>query len=518
MKKVYNLWLLLALLAVVACNGDDANDTIIDEEVVASPGSADFSNYVSLGNSLTAGFADGALFIQGQEGSFPYILSEQFALAGGGEFKIPLMNDNLGGVLLGGQQILENRLVLAQTSNGLLPSRIPGSPTTDITNVLAGPFNNMGVPGAKSFHLLAPGFGNVANVSLGKANPYFVRFASSPNSTVLQDAIAQNPTFFSLWIGNNDVLGYALSGGTGIDQTGNLDPTTYGPNDITDGNVFASVYNTLLAALTGTGAKGVVANIPDVFTIPFFTTVPNNALVLDASQAASLTGFFQAFSGIFTQGLIQQNVPPQQAVQIASQYAFTFSAGPNRFLISVPATQTNPLGLRQMASDELLLLTIDQNALRTQGYGSVAITPAVLQVLGILQGGGTPTAEQAQWVLAAANPIKDKDALDTDELQTIANATAQYNATIQALAQQFDLAFVDAKAAQLQVLNGGIPFDGGVMKQPLVSGGTFSLDGIHPTPRGYALVANAFIRAINTKYGSTLPEVKLINFNTLILP
>lgn len=68
MKKMYNFWLLFALLAVVACSDDDSNDVVVDEEVVASPGSADFSNYVSLGNSLTAGFADGALFIQGQEG------------------------------------------------------------------------------------------------------------------------------------------------------------------------------------------------------------------------------------------------------------------------------------------------------------------------------------------------------------------------------------------------------------------------------------------------------------------
>jgi hypothetical protein len=516
--KYLPIWLLALVFSFTACSGDDDGAPIIDDEVVASPGSADFTNYVSIGNSLTAGFADGALFIQGQENSFPKILSEQFKLAGGGEFTIPFMNDNLGGMLAGGQQILSNRLALAQTPNGLLPQVISGSPTTEATNVLAGPFNNMGVPGAKSFHVVTPGFGNPANLSLGRANPYFVRMASSPNATVFADALAQNPTFFTLWLGNNDVLGFALSGGTGVDQTGNLDPATYGPNDITDPNVFASVYNTLLTSLTANGAKGVVANIPDVFTIPFFTTVPNNALVLDASQAAGLTGFFQAFSGIFTQALLQQNVPAQQAVALASQYAFTFSAGPNRFLISVPVSQTNPLGLRQMTADELLVLTIDQNALRNQGYGSVAITPDVLQVLGLLQQGGTPTPQQAQLVLNAVNPIADKDALDSDELAMISNAASQYNATIAALAQQFDLALVDAKSLQLQVLNGGIPFDGGILRQPLVTGGAFSLDGVHPSQRGYAAIANEFIKAINAKYGATLPLVKLIDFNTLFLP
>lgn len=520
MNYKYLLLLPALIVMMAACsNDDDATPVIIEEEIVASPGSANFSNYVAVGNSLTAGFADGALFIQGQENSFPYMLSEQFKLAGGGEFKIPFMNDNLGGVLLGGQQILPNRLALAQTPNGLLPQVLSGSPTTEITNVLPGPFNNMGVPGAKSFHVLAPGFGNAANVSLGRANPYYVRMASNPNATVLGDAAAQNPTFFTLWLGNNDLLSYALSGGTGVDQAGNLDPTTYGSNDITDPNVFASVYQTVLTTLTQGGAKGVVANIPDVFTIPFFTTIPNNALELDASQAASLTGFFQAFSGIFTQGLILQgSVDPQIAQAIGAQYAFTFTAGPNRFLIRVPVTQANPLGLRQMTAEELLVLTIDQNALRTQGYGSVAVTPEVLQVLGLLQQGGTPTPQQAQLVLDAVNPIADKDALDVDELQLLRDKTDQFNATISALAQQFDLPVVDARARQLELFNGPVTSNGVTLRQPLVTGGAFSLDGIHLTPRGYAFIANEFIRAINGKYGSTLPEINLLNFKTLFLP
>src|SRR5699024_1264388 len=99
------------------------------------------------------------------------------------------------------------------------------------------------IPGAKSFHLVAPGYGNVSGVLQGTANPYFARFSSSENTTVISDAASQNPTFFSLWIGNNDVLGYATSGGSGVDQTGNLDPSTYGSNDITDPNVFAAVYS-----------------------------------------------------------------------------------------------------------------------------------------------------------------------------------------------------------------------------------------------------------------------------------
>ena len=220
-------WLLLVSLTFVACTSDD--DAVIDpnssDGLPLTAGSADFSKYVALGNSLTAGFSDGALFAAGQANSYANILSQQFALVGGGEFKIPYMSDNVGGLLLGGTQIQGPRLYF----NGSGPAPAPGTTTTEVTNFLTGGYNNMGIPGAKSFHLLAPGYGNVAGIFTGQANPYFVRFATSPNTTVLADATAQSPTFFSLWIGNNDVLSYATSGGVGVNQTGsgNL-PGAYG--------------------------------------------------------------------------------------------------------------------------------------------------------------------------------------------------------------------------------------------------------------------------------------------------
>ena len=229
-------------------------------------------------------------------------MATQFALAGGGAFNQPLMNDNLGGLLLGGNQIAQNRFVLATGATGVpAPAILTGSPTTDIANVLSGNFNNMGVPGARSFDLLFPGYGNVAN--LPNANPYFVRFASAPNATVIEDAVAQNPSFFSLWIGNNDILGYATSGGGGVDQTGNLDPSTYGLNDITDPNVFASVYSQQVEALVSTGAQGVLVNLPDVTSIPFFTTVPSQAIPLDAATAVTLNQEFSDYNTMVLPGL-----------------------------------------------------------------------------------------------------------------------------------------------------------------------------------------------------------------------
>jgi hypothetical protein len=61
----------------------------------------------------------------------------------------------------------------------------------------------MGVPGAKS-HLLAPGYGNKANMAKN-CKSLFCKICIQCCNSVIADFVSQKPTFFSLWIGNNDV-------------------------------------------------------------------------------------------------------------------------------------------------------------------------------------------------------------------------------------------------------------------------------------------------------------------------
>ena len=112
------------------------------------------------------------------------------------------------------------------------------------------------------------------------------------------------------------------------------------------------------------------------------------------------------------------------------------------------------------------------------------------------------------------SPISDADALDTSELDAISNARMAYNSIIEGAAQNNGLAFVDVDEL-LEQSQVGIPFDGGTLTSTFVTGGAFSLDGVHLTPRGYALVANESIRAINQTYGSTLPTVNLGDYRTI---
>ena len=173
MNTQYKWLLILFIFGFIACEDDD--DGQVMEEVVITSGEADFSTFVSLGNSLTAGFTDNALFILGQENSMPNILAQQFALAGGGNFVQPLMSDNVGGALLGGNQILGPRLIFDATAGGPVPVEWNTYLPKFRQCAFWSSFNNMGVPGAKSFHLVAPGYGDIAGLGsyAGNCKPLF---------------------------------------------------------------------------------------------------------------------------------------------------------------------------------------------------------------------------------------------------------------------------------------------------------------------------------------------------------
>lgn len=507
MKNTIKIFLSVLAIGLVSCEAEFENP--VTDEGFYTSGTANVAKYVAVGNSLTAGYADGALYITGQENSYPNIMARQLALAGGGEFTQPMVNDNIGGLLAGGQQIAEPRFVLAVNASGNPgPVRLDGTPTTDISNVLAGPFNNMGVPGAKSFHLVAPGYGNAAGVATGASNPYFVRMATSANSTVIEDATAVGATFFTLWIGNNDVLSYSTSGGSGVDQTGNLDPSTYGPNDITDPNVFAAAYSAQVDALTAGGAQGVLLNLPDVTSIPYFTTVPGPAIPLDAATAGAVNAQFGLYNTQVLPGLAGQGVitPEEAAARVIN-----FSAGQNyptitdndltdiSVILQGPPFNLDPLTagllgqLRQANADDLMLLT-------------------AASILGT-----TPDPSNPLGVIGVSIPVSNQYVLTGAEKARVAAATAAYNGTIQALADANGLGFVDANTELAQVANGGVAFDGGVITSEFVTGGAFSLDGVHPTPRGYAYTANLIIEELNRTYDATIPMVNIGNYGTVTL-
>lgn len=458
MKKItISSLTVIALMASTSCRTDF--DTQVSD-VKPTSGEANFTTYVALGNSLTSGYRDGALYTDAQMESYPSIIAEQMKKAGGGEFTQPLMPDNIGG--FAGINGFQGKLSLQLINNSLVP--LPAEAKLPLTPI-KGSFNNMGVPGAKSFHLVAKGYGSMEALKLGKVNPYFVRFASAPATSVLNDAMAKKPTFFSLWIGNNDVLFYAASGGTGTDQTGNINPATYGSNDITDPKVLAGSIKGILDGMKAVGAtKGVIANIPDITSIPFFTTVPAKPLKLAKSDVDQLNAAYSKYNA----GLKKLNALGAISNEELQQRLISFNENKMNGVVIEDKDLTNlsaynvPSYRQTTEKDYILLTTLSL----------------------IKKGGGT------------RNALEDKHILTAKEAGKVQSATKAYNATIQSLATAYNLAFVDA-GAKLTELNKGIQFNGTTYTSQFVSGGAFSLDGIHLTGRGYAVIANEFIQAIN---------------------
>ena len=498
-------WLFLVSLTFIACNDDEIVTYDTADGLPLTAGTADFSNYVALGDSFAAGYSDGALFVEGQKGAYPNILAQQFALVGGGEFTTPFMSDNIGGLLLGGTPIAEARLYF----NGSAPVRVSDLPTTQLATHLTGSFNNLGVPGAKSYHLLYPGYGNTSNVPIGTASPYFSRFSSSTGTTVLADALSQSPTFFSLWIGGNDVLGYATTGGDGTDP---ITPTA----------TFNDAYSALASQLAASGRKGVVANLPYVTTLPYFKTVPHNPLTSSVLGKGST-----AVGDATITALNTQLYGPLKQVLTA------FGAGSRLNLLS--ATGGNPLlikdeSLPNLAAQLTAAFTPSLGAGTAAAYGAIfgqarQATSSDLILLPTQSLIGTaPTALNSGLGIAPAEPLnkfgitfplQDSAVLIPTEISDLQTATDAFNSIIQAAATANELAFVDAKAVMDELSTTGITANNFTLNASFVTGGAFSLDGIHPSPRGYALIANKFIKAINAKYGSNLSGVNLGDYRIL---
>ena len=494
-----NKFIYLAVLAAsfISCEPEFENDVT---DASYSSGDVDFSSYVAVGNSLTAGYMDGSVSRVGQTYSFPNILAGQFAVVGGGTFKKTSFADdvdNLGGLTLGGFPIAGTRLVIDASAGG--PENIAGSSTIEVSNLQATAYHNMGVPGAKSFHLLASGYGNIGGVALGQSNPYFVRHATSATARVIDDAMSMSPTFFTNWIGNNDVLAFATSGGVGVDQLGNLDPTSYGPNDITDPQVFASVYSTLVNTLTLGGAKGVVATIPEVTAIPYFTTVPYNAVPLDAATATQLNSGYAAYNAGLRVAYDNSFISREEF----ARRIINFTAGKNAVvMVDEYLTDLSGLGLPSY---------------RHATYSDLIVLPAS-SFIGTLVG-GNPLQ-----VNGVSVPLADKWVLSKDEKMLVANATAAYNSAIVSIAASNNIAVADMNAIMTKLKGGLTVEDGTIYTANYFSAATasrvlFSLDGVHPNARGYAVISNEIIKVINSYYNANIPLVSAAGFpGATILP
>ena len=471
----------LSLLALLAgCKPD------LESSPKSSAGSADFSRYVAVGNSLTAGYESSGLSLEGQTNSYPNMLATQFKAVGGGEFVQPLFASSQAN----GSGYLRIANFTAAGSPVLVPETsslafVPGSavPGINLLAKFAGAGNqNLGVPGIRVADVTTPEYGT-NNMTMPHAfNNFFERLLpagsqASYQQYVQQQVAAVNPTFFTNWLGNNDVLGYATSGGA--------DPRS----PLTLAAEFDTKYNAMTDVLTTGGAKGMLATIPTVTSVPFFTTVP--PLAAAAGVGAN---------------------PVPDANKAALTAALTLTAAQAATIRFGLFIRTGAGAVREITGNDRLLLTANG------AIGSRATPTSTPLGFGIAIANLDAGQAARLAVAAAPNPLPSQFVLDTREIDDVTARTTELNNIIKATAARKGLALFDAQVFFDGIARNGIVTNGVSNTAGYVSGNLFSLDGVHPTPRGYAVIANEMVKTINSYYGAAVPGLNPNDFRGVKFP
>jgi len=225
------------VLAAAACNDDQLNRPFSN-----TPVDPLFERYVSMGNSITAGFQSGGINDSTQLQSY----AVQLARAMRSPFFPPLLNRP------GCPPPYTN--VFAQPT----PTRVGGGTATTcalrkIPNPAPPYISNTAVPGAEVEDILSN--------SDTASNPNTLTQFILGGLTQTQMLERAHPTFVSIWIGNNDVLGAATSSTNSGDST-----------KITSVTNFQARYSAMLDTVEAVGPQGaILIGVANVTAIPFFS-------------------------------------------------------------------------------------------------------------------------------------------------------------------------------------------------------------------------------------------------------
>lgn len=381
------------------------------------------TKYISVGGSLTAGYANGGLYREGQLTSFPNLIAKQ----AGVKFDQALFSD--------GQENGTGYWATTQNNTSIQFDKISDklavlttSPLT-LAKYAGNVGNNYGVVGLRVSDVNKAGFGNA---KIQGFNPFFERILpAGKEETSYTDFVKEsNATFFTASIGEQDLLSYAASGGK---------------NSMTETSSFAFNIQKLLDVLVANKAKGILTNIPNVLDLPYFNFYSFQEL---AKNVGSTDIYITTGNGI---------------VRIAT------------------------------TNDKILMDAI----------------PNV---------GKVNTANQKKG-FSMTFPLTNEEVLDKDEISIIASRLSDFNGVLKFEAEKRNIILVDLNDIYAQVKSKTYTVNGLKFDNSLFTGGFFSLDGINPTPRGSAIIANEIIKVINENYKNSLktaiPSLDVSKFEAL---
>jgi hypothetical protein len=322
-----NRFAIVALVGMAGLLSSCSGDFI--EAGVADRGNLNAGTYIAIGSTETSGFTDGALYKAGQEYSYPALIALQIEATGTVNFKQPVVTGNDGIAFYNGaavpRLILAHHIFYCSGDSMLIPERknVPADSIGFFVNN-QGPFNNLAVPGLKASDL--------TNSNLATENIYYARIKGDSVNTLIQDIQARNASFFTVWLGTQEVLDYAMAGGEG--------------NPVNLGAFRAGLSAVLDSLMADSATTGVIANIPDVTEFPYFNTITYNFLTLTPPLANVLNN---AYAG-----------------------RFTFAEGPNAFVLADASAQDD---LRQATPQDKIVLGVPVDSLRCQFIGSFTPMP-----------------------------------------------------------------------------------------------------------------------------------------------
>jgi hypothetical protein len=465
MKALINLLAVGIIVGLIGCTIDPPTD-------VAGPnlGSVTVTKYVAIGNSLAAGYQSNGLYQSAQAYSYPYLIATQLRNAGAnlGNFEQPWYSDPGNADPLTGKAARYE--IISLTGPVIGPRGLTAGSATN--SALARPYDNLGVPGAVIFDLLdTTSIATKALPSPNRNNPFFslvMRSQASFGKRILDQAKALNPSIVSFWLGNNDVLGFATSGGAS-------------PNAPTSSAAFGVLYNQAIDSLKAVlpNAKLIVATIPDVKAIPFFTTIGQKI-------ALSLT----ALPGVYLRYQQHGN----------TSLAFD----------STRLTEANPPLICLTGSPYASLLGTPTG----KWYRDLALKLGA-PVAAVI-GAGIDTTKP--FGFHPQNPWPDALVLDASEQTTAQAAVLAFNSTITTKAASASAAVVDVYAIFNDIKANGRFANGLEFHTDYVTGGLFSLDGVHPSNQGAAIIANEFIAVMNSSFGIHVAPINVASIPGLSAP
>ncbi len=424
-------------------------------------GTADFSKFISIGDGHTAGYMDDGLCIEGQKNSLGYILQQQLMMVGAPAIEMPWMSDqNIGLNTNGLSRLILGYKTDCQGNSSLSPVRYSIQGETSAFSASAynplKKYTNFGIPGLRMIDMVSSIFGNL---NFPQHNPFFARMSMDQyNFPGSGNFSSVQENIFNGGFPSFCTIYLGIEDVLPYAKSGaNTNPMS--PITGFPGVGFDESLGQLCEQLASQNVKAVIATIPNISQWPFFNTIPYNGLTLDAEKAASLN-------------------------QIFNPIGISFVVGANPFIVSDP--NAGMFGVRQALPGEKILLSVPLDSVKCNQMGSVF-------------------------------PFRNEFVLTLEELNEIQMRIDVFNELIRQKATTYGFAIVETDDFY-QKLNTGFTYNGVAHSTRFVSGGAFSLDGIHLNPRGNALLANEFIRSINKKFNAKIPLINALNYNAILFP